>query len=416
VFDNRYLGKPLVYCGTAGIMPREINGRPSHEKVIMPGDLIVMSGGRIGKDGIHGATFSSEELHQESPTSAVQIGDPITQKKLTDFLLRARDRDLYRALTDDGAGGLSSSVGEMAQLSGGCLIELDKPLLKYQGLDPWEILLSEAQERMTLAIPKEKISSFLELSKQMDVESTVIGSFTDTGYFHCTYHERTVAYIKLDFLHNGLPKMKLKATWISASDADPDIPEHPDYNEKLHEMLSRLNICSKEYVIRQYDHEVQGGSIIKPLVGDAGDGPSDAAVIRPILDSNLGVVVSNGIIPRYSDIDTYHMTASALDEALRNYICVGGNPEHWACLDNFCWCDPVVSERNPDGEYKLAQLVRANKALYDYSTAFNCPLISGKDSMKNDYFGPTSRYPFPQPFYLRHRQDRRHYQGPDHGC
>jgi len=395
VFDDRYLGKPLVYCGTAGIMPKQINGRLSHIKTIIPGDLAVMSGGRIGKDGIHGATFSSEELHEASPTSAVQIGDPITQKKLTDFLLRARDLDLYRAITDNGAGGLSSSVGEMAQLSGGCRIDLDKPPLKYQGLNPWEILLSEAQERMTLAVPPEKIDEFLALSERMDVESTVIGEFTDSGYFHCTYTEKTVAFLGLDFLHNGLPPMHLAARWEDKGESDPPTPIPEDQNAKLEEMLSRLNICSKEYIIRQYDHEVQGGSVIKPLVGLYSDGPSDAAVIRPLLESSEGVVVSNGIIPRYSDIDAYHMTACTLDEALRNYVCVGGNPGHWACLDNFCWCDPIKSEKNPDGDYKLAQLVRANKALYSYTKIFNCPLISGKDSMKNDYSGPGIKISIP---------------------
>ncbi|MDT8271644.1 MAG: AIR synthase-related protein [Desulfomonilia bacterium] len=385
VFDDRYLGKPLVYCGTAGIMPARIRGALSHIKKIVPGDLIVMSGGRIGKDGIHGATFSSEEFHEASPTSAVQIGDPITQKKLTDFLLKARDAGLYRAITDNGAGGLSSSVGEMAQLSGGCLIELDKPPLKYLGLHPWEILLSEAQERMTLAVDPENISSFLELSSQMGVESTVIGRFTNSRYFHCTFDGKTVAYLSLDFLHNGLPQMKLTARWSSPVITELSTPEPHNHAQTLKDMLGRLNICSKEYVVRQYDHEVQGGSVIKPLVGVVCDGPSDAAVIRPLLESNEGVVVSNGILPRYSDFDSYHMTACSLDEALRNYVCVGGNPNHWACLDNFCWCDPVSSPRNPDGEFKLAQLVRANKALYEYTVAFSCPLISGKDSMKNDY-------------------------------
>jgi len=388
VFDDRYLGKPLVYCGTAGIMPAEINGKPSHEKHIIAGDLVVMSGGRIGKDGIHGATFSSEEFHESSPTSAVQIGDPITQKKLTDFLLRARDKGLYRAITDNGAGGLSSSVGEMAQICGGCRIDLDKPPLKYQGLSPWEVLLSEAQERMTLAVSKNMIEEFLALSRQMDVESTIIGEFTDSGYFHCTYEDRTVAYLSLDFLHNGLPEMQLYARWEEKERVDPPTPVPDNHRTKLEEMLSRLNVCSKEYVVRQYDHEVQGGSVIKPLVGKSCDGPSDAAVVRPILESNEGVVVSNGIIPRYSDIDTYHMTACALDEALINYICVGGDPNHWACLDNFCWCDPITSERNPDGAYKLAQLVRSNKSLYENTKIYNCPLISGKDSMKNDYIGP----------------------------
>ncbi len=387
VFDERYLGKPLVYCGTAGIMPRTIGGKPSHLKEIAPGDLIVMSGGRIGKDGIHGATFSSEEFHEESPTSAVQIGDPITQKKLTDFLLVARDRGLYRAITDNGAGGLSSSVGEMATACGGCRIDLDRPPLKYHGLSPWEILLSEAQERMTLGVAPGHIDAFLALSEAMGVESTVVGEFTDTGFFHCTYQGRTVAYLSLDFLHNGLPPMRLAARWTPPAVDPAPVPEPADHGAKLKEMLARLNICSKEYVVRQYDHEVQAGSAVKPLVGVAMDGPSDAGVVRPRLDSEEAVVVANGIIPRYSDLDAYAMAACGLDEALRNYVCAGGDPDHWAFLDNFCWCDPVAGPRNPDGEYKLAQLVRANRALYEHALAYSCPMISGKDSMKNDYIG-----------------------------
>ncbi|MEA2101133.1 MAG: AIR synthase-related protein [Thermodesulfobacteriota bacterium] len=395
VFDERFLGKPLVYCGTGGIMPSVINGKPSHEKHVEPGDLIVMSGGRIGKDGIHGATFSSEEIHEGSPTSAVQIGDPITQKKLTDFLLKARDKGLYRGITDNGAGGLSSSVGEMAELCGGCRLDLEQPPLKYQGLNPWEILVSEAQERMTLAVEKAHIAAFLALSAEMGVESTVIGEFTDSGVFHCTYEGKTVAWLNLDFMHNGLPRMHLKAVWDRPATPRVDIPDTDNHNELLKKMLGRLNICSKETVIRQYDHEVQGGSVIKPLCGMDLDGPSDAAVIRPLLDSMEGIVVSNGIAPRYSDLDTYHMVACALDEAVRNYVCTGGDPDHCACLDNFCWCDPIKSDTNPDGEYKLAQLVRANKALYDYTVAYGCPLISGKDSMKNDYTNGAIRISIP---------------------
>ncbi len=381
VFDERYLGKPLVYCGTGGIMPSVINGKPSHIKEINPGDLIVMTGGRIGKDGIHGATFSSLELDENSPVTAVQIGDPITQKKMLDFLLEARDLGLYNAITDDGAGGLSSSVGEMAQLSGGCLIELEKCPLKYPGLDPWEILLSESQERMTLAVSQDKIDEFLALAKTRDVEATAIGTFTDSGKFHAKYGDKNVAYLDMDFLHKGLPAMKLNARWEPRKFKEP-VLGIVDLTAALKNLLSRLNICSKEYVIRQYDHEVQGGSVVKPLTGD---GPSDAAVLRPLLDSMEGVVVANGICPRYGDIDTYHMTACAIDEAVRNHICVGGSFDHLAGLDNFCWCDPVKSEKNPDGELKLAQLVRANKALYDYTKAYGVPCISGKDSMKNDY-------------------------------
>ncbi len=385
VFDERYLGKPLVYCGTGGIMPARIQGEPTHSKKIIPGDVIIMTGGRIGKDGIHGATFSSEELHEGSPVTAVQIGDPITQKKMTDFLLIARDKNLYRAITDNGAGGLSSSVGEMATLCGGCDIDLKKAPLKYAGLQPWEILISEAQERMSLAVPPEKCEVFLALAAKMDVEATILGTFTDSGIFHVRYGEKTVAYLDMQFLHEGLPKMRLFARWTPPRHEEPDFPEPEDLGRALKEMLGRLNICSKESVVRQYDHEVQGGSAIKPLVGAANDGPSDAAVIRPILDTFEGVVVANGICPRYSDIDTYHMAACAIDEAVRNAVAVGGSLDRLAGIDNFCWCDPVESDKNPDGLYKLAQLVRANRALYDYTTAYGVPCISGKDSMKNDY-------------------------------
>jgi len=385
VFDERYLGKPLVYCGTGGIMPARIDGEPTHTKEIRPRDLVVMTGGRIGKDGIHGATFSSEELHEGSPVTAVQIGDPITQKKMTDFLLVARDRGLYRAITDNGAGGLSSSVGETARLSGGCEIDLKEAPLKYPGLNPWEILISESQERMTLAVPPEKAKAFLDLARKMDCEATVLGRYTDTGWFHIRYGEETVVYIEMDFLHDGLPQMRLRAAWTPPRHAEPAIPEPVDMGQALRTMLGRLNICSKESVVRQYDHEVQGGSVIKPLTGVVNDGPSDAAVIRPLLDSFEGIVVASGICPRYSDIDAYHMAACAIDEAVRNTISVGAPLDRLAGLDNFCWCDPVRSEKTPDGEYKLAQLVRANQALYDVTTCYGVPCISGKDSMKNDY-------------------------------
>jgi len=385
VFDERYAGKPLVYCGTGGIMPRMILGEPSHIKRAEAGDLIVMTGGRIGKDGIHGATFSSEELHKESPTSAVQIGDPITQKRMTDFLLRARDLGLYHAITDNGAGGLSSSVGEMARDCNGCELHLERAPLKYAGLDPWEILLSEAQERMTLAVPLANLDRFLDLANRMDVEATVLGKFTDSGKFHVLYDGKTVAFLDMDFLHNGYPKMELRARWERKVYPQPHFEDPKDLTESLKQVLSRYNVCSKESVIRQYDHEVQGGSTIKPLVGAFNDGPGDATVLRPLLESWEGVVISSGICPRYSDIDTYHMMACAIDEAIRNNLAVGGNLKHMAGLDNFCWCDPIQSEKTPDGEYKLAQLVRANMALYDSTTFFGVPCISGKDSMKNDY-------------------------------
>jgi phosphoribosylformylglycinamidine synthase len=385
VFDDRFLGKPLVFCGTGGLMPAQIGGKPAHEKRAHPGDRIVMVGGRIGKDGIHGATFSSQELSEVSPASAVQIGDSITQKKMTDFLLEARDRQLYTCITDNGAGGLSSSVGEMAEFSNGCELNLDQAPLKYPGLDPWEILLSESQERMTVAVPPPHVDAFLALAQQRQVEATVLGTFADSGLFHVRYNAQTVALLDLKFLHDGLPEMHLDAHWQPPQYPEPTFPCPADLTDSLLRMLGRLNVCSKEWVIRQYDHEVQATSVIKPLVGLHNDGPSDAAVLRPLLDSMEGIIVANGICPRYSDIDTYHMAANAIDEAVRNVIAVGGNLTHIAGLDNFCWPDPVASATNPDGPYKLAQLVRANQALYDTCTAYGVPCISGKDSMKNDY-------------------------------
>ncbi len=384
LFDERYLGKPLVFCGTGGVMPKEVCSRPAHEKKAQPGDAIVMCGGRIGKDGIHGATFSSEELHEGSPATAVQIGDPITQKKMTDFLLRARDLCLYHSITDNGAGGLSSSVGEMAQEAGGMELHLDRAPLKYPGLQPWEILLSEAQERMTVAVPRDKLDEFMALAEKMGVEATELGSFTASGKFHCLYQGKTVAYLDLDFVHDGVPQLELRAEWNPPNHEEPNFPEPDDLGQTLINLLSRYNICSKEYVVRQYDHEVQGGSVVKPLTGVMDDGPSDAAVIRPDLDSFEGLIVAHGICPRYSDIDAYHMVCCAVDEAVRNAIAVGGSLEFMAGLDNFCWCDPVQSEKTPDGHYKLAQLVRANKGLYDICTSYGVPCISGKDSMKND--------------------------------
>jgi phosphoribosylformylglycinamidine synthase len=385
VFDERFLGKPLVFCGTGGLMPAQIGGELSHEKKANPGDLIVMVGGRIGKDGIHGATFSSQELSEISPASAVQIGDSITQKKMTDCLLEARDRQLYTCITDNGAGGLSSSVGEMARFSNGCELHLDRAPLKYPGLDPWEILVSESQERMTLAVPPTHIDAFLALSQRRQVEATVLGTFTDSGWFHILHDGKTVALLQMDFLHNGVPDLHLEAHWQPPQHVEPAFSCPADLTESLLNMLGRLNICSKEWVIRQYDHEVQAMSVVKPLVGAQNDGPSDAAVLRPLLDAMQGVIIANGICPRYSDIDTYHMAANAIDEAIRNVLAVGGRLSHIAGLDNFCWPDPELSVSNPDGPYKLAQLVRANQALYDYCTAYDVPCISGKDSMKNDY-------------------------------
>ncbi|MBN2323696.1 MAG: phosphoribosylformylglycinamidine synthase [Spirochaetes bacterium] len=385
VFDPSFSGKPLVFCGSVGIMPETVCGMPSHDKRVSPGDIIVMVGGRIGKDGIHGATFSSEEIKESSPVQAVQIGDPITQKKMLDMLLEAQDRCLYRAITDNGAGGLSSSVGEMALLSGGASLEIDKAPLKYEGLDPWEILLSEAQERMTLAVPPDRLSKFLSLAESRDVLATPIGEFTDSGFFCATSNGEPVCRLDLDFLHSKIP-MALEAEWEPPR-IEMKKPSFPDgLGQALLALISDLNGCSREPVVRRFDHEVGGGSVVKPYVGKEEAGPADGGVISPLETDKEGFVLSCGINPFYSRLDTYHMAACVLDEALRNAVVCGADPDRIALLDNFCWPDPVYDKKKtPDGKYKLAQLVRACRGLYDTAMAYETPFISGKDSMKNDY-------------------------------
>jgi phosphoribosylformylglycinamidine synthase II len=383
-FDDRFIGKPLVFCGTVGRIPVEVGGRPSERKEVEAGDAVVMVGGRIGKDGIHGATFSSEELRAESPAQAVQIGDPITQRKMYEFLLEARDRGWYRCITDNGAGGLSSSVGEMATLCGGAELDLSLAPLKYEGLQPWEIFLSEAQERMTLAVPPGHVKDLIDLAAKRDVEATAIGTFHAAPNLILRHGERVVAHLDMRFLHDGCPRLELEARWQPARILEPVRPKAGPRNKLLKALLADLNICSREYKSRMYDSEVKGLSIIKPFTGVHRDIPSDATVLLADLDSREGVVLAEGINPFYSDLDTYHMMAGVIDEGVRRIVSAGGEPDRIAGLDNFCWPDPVASEATPDGAHKMAQLVRANQALYDVTTAYNVPCISGKDSMKND--------------------------------
>ena len=386
-FDDGYMGKPAIYVLAAGFIPAKVNKEPGFQKKADPGDWIVMAGGKVGIDGIHGATESSMEAGEWISASHVQIGDPFTQKKLHDFLIEARDSGFYKGITDNGAGGLSSSVGEMAQLSNGFELWLDKVPLKYSGLDPWQILVSESQERMTLAVSPERINEFLELAKKHDVEATVVGKFTDSGKFYSTYQDKPVAFLDMNFVHGGVPQMKLEAEWMDPEKrglSEPELEEITDQASFLKEMLARLNICSKEYIVRQFDHEVQGTNVIKHLVGKDSDVYSDAVVIKPLYDSNEGLAITAGINPKYSQIDTYWMTALSIDEAIRRIIAVGGNLKQIALNDNFCWPSPLPSGQNPDAKYKLAQLIRANQALFDFTLAFKTPCISGKDSMSMD--------------------------------
>ena len=386
VFDDRYIGKPLVYCGTVGLMPTHLpDGRPSHIKTAAPGDLVYMVGGRVGADGIHGATFSSLELTEDSPSSAVQIGDPITQKKMLDMLLEARDAGLISSITDNGAGGLSSSIGEMAEQTGGVDIDLGAVPLKQVGLSSWEILVSESQERMTVAVRPSDAAAFEAMAAVHEVEATVVARFTDDGRFHVRHGEDTVALLPLAFLHDGVPQLRLESVWSPPAHATFVPPARVDHSALLLRLLARPNIASKEDWVRQYDHEVIAQTAVKPFVGVKRDGPGDAAVLAPVHGSSRGLVVSNGIVPRYADLDAGAMVVAAVDEAVRNAVCAGIDVNRMAGLDNFCWPDPIVSEKTPDGRFKLAQLVRANRELERMCRAYGVPCVSGKDSMKNDY-------------------------------
>jgi len=392
IYDDRYAGKPLVFCGTGGVMPYSYNNENSWNKVIENGYIIYMLGGRVGKDGIHGATFSSRQLDETSPISAVQIGSPITQKLASDFLKIATQKGLVWATTDNGAGGLSSSVGELAIISNGAKVFLDKVPLKYNGLQPWEIFISESQERFTLAVKPEYKNEIEELAKDYSVELTDIGNFTKTGFLEVYYNEELVAYLNLDFLHNGVPKKYLQAEWKTPFFKNPDLKNSVlDYLELTKELLASDNIKSRESIIRQYDHEVQGNTVLKSLMGETKKAPQDAGVVRISIDSKKGIAVSNGIAPKYGDINAYDMSCSAFDEAIRSIISIGGKfpnkNRFWSVNDNFCVPNSVFEpDTNKDGKYKLAQLVQMNKALFDMGTYFNIPFTSGKDSMKNDFY------------------------------
>ncbi len=388
LFNPGYMGKSLVFVTALGIMPSQVKGEPSHEKKTSPGELIIMSGGRVGKDGIHGVTASSESYSENTPAGHVQIGDPYTQKKMHDFLLICRDEGLIPFITDNGGGGLSSSVGESAMISNGCEVWLDKVPLKYEGLDMWEIWISESQERMTISVKPENLDRFMELSDEHEVESTVIGKYTDSGKLHIKYKDETCAYVDMDLLDKGFPSWQFDAVWTPPEMrglTEPVISTPSDFNSLLLSMLERPNVCSKEWIMRQYDHEVQGGSVIKPLVGVNHNIPSDAAVTRPVLGSPKGLAFSQSLLPWYSKIDAYHMMTCTIDEAVRRLISVGGNFDHIGGLDNFCWPNIQFDEKkNPDGKFKAAQLVRACRALKEACENYEIPLLSGKDSMYVD--------------------------------
>ncbi|MHC4572208.1 MAG: phosphoribosylformylglycinamidine synthase subunit PurL [Planctomycetota bacterium] len=374
-FDERYLGNPLVYCGNIGLMDK--NKCFKHPQ---SGNLVMVVGGRTGRDGIHGATFSSGEITHEYEaifSHAVQIGNAITEKKMLDVLIQANEAGLYEAITDCGAGGLSSSVGEMGKELG-AEVDLEKVPLKYAGLNYSEIWISEAQERMVIAVKPENLKAIKKIFDDENVESTVIGKFTDDKKLVLRYNGQQVAEMDMDFLHDGVPKYSRKAVWKTPQLSEPSIPKKDNYGDELLQILSSYNVASKEWVIRQYDHEVQGTSVVKPLMGVDNDGPGDGAVIKPKFNSDRGLAISCGMNPLYGDIDPYWMALAGIDEAVRNLICVGGRFDRVALLDNFCWGNCTKPET-------FGPLVRASQACYDGAMAFGTPFISGKDSLNNEF-------------------------------
>ncbi len=375
LFDKHFVGNPLVFCGNVGLIPKG-----KEKKAVQKGDLVVVAGGRTGRDGIHGATFSSGELTTESETvssGAVQIGNPIEEKKVCDVLLQARDKGLYSAITDCGAGGLSSAVGEMGEKLG-ARVDLEKVPLKYQGLCYTEIWISESQERMVMSVSKNKIKKLLSVFASENVEATVIGEFTGTGRLELFYDGCQVCDLDMAFLHDGVPNITKEAVYKTPKPSVEKFDCPKDLAPSLALALAHYNVCSKESVVRRYDHEVQGTSVIKPFVGVAWDGPSDAAVLRPRLGFDKGIAVSNGINVRFGMLDPFWMAASCVDEAIRQIIAVGGSLKQIALLDNFCW-------GNPDKPDCLGGLVRTAEGCYKAAIAFGTPFISGKDSLYNEY-------------------------------
>jgi phosphoribosylformylglycinamidine synthase len=376
LYDRDYTANPLVFCGCVGLAPKG-----SHPRDPQVGDLCVALGGRTGRDGLHGATFSSAELTHETGStvgSVVQIGDPITEKALLEAVLRARDERLYHAITDCGAGGFSSAAGEMGR-EVGVEVELRDVRLKYPGLRPWEIWLSEAQERMVLAVPPHHLDRLQEICTAFDVELTVIGRFTGDGRLCVRYDGRVVADLDMDFLHEGWAQGSMQAEWAPPALPEPALDPPSDLTLLLLEMLAHPDVVSREPVIRRYDHEVQGSTVVKPLVGAADDGPSDGPVLRPVETGGWkGFALGCGINPHYGRIDPYAMAWAAVDEALRNVVCVGADPDRVAILDNFCWGNPALPDR-------LGGLVRAAQGCHDAALAYGVPFISGKDSLNNEY-------------------------------
>lgn len=397
LFHEDFSGKPLVFCGTLGVLPREIQGQPASEKRHVAGDWIVTAGGSVGLDGIHGATLSSLALDPSTPATMVQIGDPLTQKRVTDFILEARDQGLFSSITDCGAGGISSAIGEMSERTGGAIVDLDRVPLKYPGLKPWQIWVSESQERMTLAVPPARFSELETLARKHGVLIAHIGQFTDSGKLDLRWNGKTLGDLSLAFLHKGVPRMELQARWNGPEKRASFRPTQTkplpkSHAETLSMILSDPTVASKEKLVRQFDHEVKAATVVKPFEG-VESSPNDGGLLWMGAYGNPGfegVGIASGICPDLSDQDAGLMTTLAIDEAVRGLVAMGVDPHYIALVDNFCWPDPLPSGSNPAAEHRTAQLVRSCRAIAETALDYEMPFVSGKDSMKNNYVGKRS--------------------------
>jgi phosphoribosylformylglycinamidine synthase len=381
-YDDGYAGKPLVFAGTVGLIPRKLDGRDSSEKSAKSGDAIIVAGGRVGMDGIHGATFSSEALDEGSPATAVQIGDPITQKKLSDAVIYdLREGGFINSVHDCGAGGISGTIGELGDEAGGFEVNLERVPLKYPNLEPWQIWISESQERMTFSVPQEKADKFVSILAKHGVEATILGKFTDSGRGQVLWNGKKIFDLSLDFLATGWPREQLVAEWKDKTSpgSSPGLKDCESVAKDLIDMMKQPNVTSNQWISQQYDHEVLGGSVIKPLQGK-GRVNGAASVVRPVLTSKKAVVLSHALNPRMTNISPYKMAAATIDDAVGAAIAAGADINHMAIMDNFCWCSSDEPER-------LGQLLETAKACYDVAVEYGTPFISGKDSMFNDFRG-----------------------------
>lgn len=378
-FDESYVGNIAVFCGCIGILPMNTFTRDTK-----PGDVGVLAGARTGRFGIHGVTFASAELTKEAAEALeleTEKGDPAEEEKIKRALIKIRNQGLGSAITDLGGGGLSCATGEMAYRSDcGVYVELEKVLLKYSGMAPWEIYISESQERMFMSVREKNLKKVLDIFEGEGVEATPVAKFTDDKTLKVGYRGHTVANLDLQFLFSP-PRARRVAKWTRRNYVEPTFAEPTDLTQDLLKILSSPNVASKESVIRTYNFEAKGNTALKPLQGKYG-GPNDAAVIKPLTDSWKGIVISCGMNPNYGKIDPYWMTASGIDEAIRNNVAVGGR--RISLLDNFTWGSPEKPDR-------MGGLVRACKACYDFAKALGTPFISGKDSLYNEsVLGPVT--------------------------